>query len=355
MKSAKDLLDSLMGPSRNLSAKSRTGEDFMGPNVCKHFLVGFCPTTILGKKTLQKLPTGVEAVPPCTKMHSLALKEELEKHPQSEKYKKEYEEGFLRRLEEICSEADARGSREKRKCRPQEVVTKLPEHLKIKVQVYEEARRERLAEAQERGKSGDIEGSQMALRSAEQAQKDIDGINRAHTNEFPGESVCDACGVRYLLGGVGVKGYERLRDGDVWEDDHYASKAHQGYVEIREKLAELRKAKREEQGKRSPSRNHGGDRDRDRDRRGSSRADRSRSRGREGAKDGDREREGRARSRNRDRDREKERGGGDRRREEPRGADREAGKDDREAERRRNREKDKDRDRTSDRRRSRSR
>merc|ERR1712087_28242 len=61
---------------------------------------------------------------------------------------------------------------------------------------------------------------------------------------FPGEGVCEVCGVRFLLGGVGVKGYERLRDGDVWEDDHYQSKAHAGFVQIREKLAELRKARR---------------------------------------------------------------------------------------------------------------
>eukprot|EP00443_Scrippsiella_acuminata_P098011 CAMPEP_0115634216 /NCGR_PEP_ID=MMETSP0272-20121206/32469_1 /TAXON_ID=71861 /ORGANISM="Scrippsiella trochoidea, Strain CCMP3099" /LENGTH=307 /DNA_ID=CAMNT_0003071043 /DNA_START=80 /DNA_END=999 /DNA_ORIENTATION=- len=306
MKSAKDLLDSLMGPSRNLSAKNRTGEDFKEPNVCKHFLVGFCPTSVLGKK--------VEHVPPCKLLHSLALKEELDKHPDSAKYRKEYEDAYLRKLEEIVADADARAAKEKRKARPHEIVTKLPEHLKIKVQVYEEARRDRLREAEEKGRAGDVEGSQMAMRSAEQALKDINGINKAHTNEFPGEGVCEACGVRYLNGGKEVTGFERLRDGDIWEDDHYASKAHEGYVQIREKLAEMRKAKREQE---HPDK-------------GSTDRKRSRSRGREKSdrdgRDGDRDRD-----RGRDRDRDRKGGGGER--------DRDGDRD------RRNRDKDRDRDR----------
>lgn len=135
MRSAKDLLDSLMGPSRNVSANLRTGEDFLGENVCKHFLVGCCPASLLKK---------VEHVAPCRLLHSVALKEELDKHPQADKYRGEYELSLLRRMEEICAEADARASREKRKCRPAETLVKLPEHLKIKVQAYEEARKDNL-------------------------------------------------------------------------------------------------------------------------------------------------------------------------------------------------------------------
>lgn len=290
-----------MGPSRNKSAKNRTGEDFKESNVCKHFLVGFCPSAMLGKKA--------EHVPRCAGLHSLALKEELEKHPDSAKHRKEYEEAFFNKLEQICADADTRASKEKRKARPHEIITKLPEHLKIKVQVYEEARRDRLKEAEEKGKAGDVEGSQMAMRSAEQALKDINGINKAHTQEFPGEGVCEACGVRYLLGGKDVTGYERLRDGDIWEDDHYVSKAHEGYVQIRQKLAEMRKARREGTDEKAVS---GGDRKR------------SRSRGRDKEKEkerGDRDRKSRDRDGDRDRDRDRDKKQGDRDRDR-RGGDR---------------------------------
>eukprot|EP00445_Apocalathium_hangoei_P010068 CAMPEP_0203885122 /NCGR_PEP_ID=MMETSP0359-20131031/29122_1 /ASSEMBLY_ACC=CAM_ASM_000338 /TAXON_ID=268821 /ORGANISM="Scrippsiella Hangoei, Strain SHTV-5" /LENGTH=369 /DNA_ID=CAMNT_0050805701 /DNA_START=106 /DNA_END=1213 /DNA_ORIENTATION=- len=237
MKSAKDMLDSLMGPSRNMAAKDRKGDDFKMDNVCTHFFVGLCPGQLLCKH--------VDAVEKCKLLHSVALKEELEKHPDCEKYKREYEDKYTRRLEEICSDADAKVAKEKRKCRPPETVIKLPDHLKIKVQCYEEARAERLKEANDRGEAGDLEGSQMAMRSSQQAQRDIDGINKAHTSTFPGEDVCKLCGIKYLLGGAGVTGYERLKDGELWEEDHYKSKGHEAYKQVRDALTEMRKKRRE--------------------------------------------------------------------------------------------------------------
>eukprot|EP00429_Kryptoperidinium_foliaceum_P030249 CAMPEP_0176150758 /NCGR_PEP_ID=MMETSP0120_2-20121206/76983_1 /TAXON_ID=160619 /ORGANISM="Kryptoperidinium foliaceum, Strain CCMP 1326" /LENGTH=245 /DNA_ID=CAMNT_0017487699 /DNA_START=1 /DNA_END=735 /DNA_ORIENTATION=+ len=219
----------------------------MGDGVCKMFLVGFCPASLLKK---------VEHVEPCRLLHSIALREELEKHPQADKHRRDYEDALLRKLEGLCAEADARASREKRKCRPAETVVKLPEHLKIKAQAYEEARNERVAEAEAKGRAGDIEGSKMAMRSAEQAQRDIDGIRGAHTSEFPGESVCKACGVRFLNGSAPVRNNERMKDkeGEIWEEDHMASKGHKGYVQLRQKLAEMRQARREAQERpRAPS------------------------------------------------------------------------------------------------------
>mmetsp|Transcript_82893 Transcript_82893/g.210959 ORF Transcript_82893/g.210959 Transcript_82893/m.210959 type:complete len:348 (-) Transcript_82893:76-1119(-) len=306
MKSAKDMLDSLMGPSRNMAAKDRKGDDFKMDNVCTHFFVGLCPGQLLCKH--------VDAVERCKLLHSVALKEELEKHPDCEKYKREYEDKYTRRLEEICSDADAKVAKEKRKCRPPETVIKLPDHLKIKVQCYEEARAERLKEANDRGEAGDLEGSQMAMRSSQQAQRDIDGINKAHTSTFPGEDVCKLCGIKYLLGGAGVTGYERLKDGELWEEDHYKSKGHEAYKQVRDALTEMRKKRREREQEDDTARKPGKERSRSRDRGG----------GREGK---ERERDTRDRGDRRDTDRRDGGGrdqGGDRRgdRDGERGGDR---------------------------------
>lgn len=294
MNKAKALLDSLMGPSRDVSLKCRTGEDFKEDTICKHYIVGFCPTSVLGKNC--------EFLPACKKVHSIALKEEFERHAQVEKYRKEYEVAFARKLEDICSEADTRGSREKRKVRPRESIVKIPEHLKLKMQAYEESRKEKLKEAEDKGSEGDVAGSLDAVKSAEQCQKDIDGIVKAHTNEFPGEEVCGACGVRYLVGRMGeVRGYERYREGDVWEEDHLAGKVHKGYVEIRQKLAELRdkNRQRQEQEKqdKNDDRNHHSNKD---DKTSSKDVDRDRGRDGDPGRDKDRVRD---RDRDRDRDR----------------------------------------------------
>lgn len=287
--------------------------------MCKPYLVGFCPDSVLGKK-IETLHETL-SLQPCTKLHSVALKEEFLKHPEVDRYRKEYEEGFLKRLEEITAEADSRAMREKRRRRPKETVTRIPEHLKVKVQAYEQDRREALKEAEELGSKGDVEGSQEAMEEAERARKNIDGIEKFHTREFPGEEVCEACGVRYLMGRMDdVKGYDHYREGDVWEEYHFKGKLHKGYLEIREALRELREKIRKRRDGRTRERietkgNDNGpqetsrgytDRDADRGRRRSrdrgrgerDGGDRSRSRER-----GDRHNRRRSRSRGRDRNR----------------------------------------------------
>merc|ERR1712146_85642 len=71
------------------------------------------------------------------------------------------------------------------------------------------------------------------MGEADRAQIQIDSIRRTHTTEFPGEEVCEACGMLYLLTNSGDHRQQS-------EQEHFASESHKGYVKAREKLTELR-------------------------------------------------------------------------------------------------------------------
>merc|ERR1719277_1175746 len=132
MNKNKALLDSLMGPSRNKSASERSGQDFLERNVCKYYLIGCCPHAILGGK--------VERWEKCTKIHSQAMIEEFTNHAAHDKYQKEYEASVVRLLSDFASEADARASREQEKKRAPEIIVRIPDHLKRKIDSYQETK-----------------------------------------------------------------------------------------------------------------------------------------------------------------------------------------------------------------------
>merc|ERR1711879_571649 len=161
----KAMLDALMGPSRNKAAHERTGEDFMEENVCKHYLVGYCPDSALGKLCEMQLET-VTRNPlrpqPCAKTHSSGLKAELEKHPYSAQHQSQYEESLLKRMEQIADEAAQRTHIEKRKCRPRETVIKLDDRLKRRESEYKKELQDHMASAKAKGELGDVAGSQEA-------------------------------------------------------------------------------------------------------------------------------------------------------------------------------------------------
>eukprot|EP00929_Paragymnodinium_shiwhaense_P099967 TRINITY_DN6190_c0_g1_i2.p1 TRINITY_DN6190_c0_g1~~TRINITY_DN6190_c0_g1_i2.p1 ORF type:complete len:172 (-),score=24.29 TRINITY_DN6190_c0_g1_i2:545-1060(-) len=73
MNKAKAMLDALMGPSRDVSAKEKSQEDWKDRTVCKKFLIGFCPydKSCLG---------GRRSIDPCPKIHNEHLRKAFEEH-----------------------------------------------------------------------------------------------------------------------------------------------------------------------------------------------------------------------------------------------------------------------------------
>lgn len=287
MDDAKALLDSLMGPSRNVASKEKTGEDFKAKNVCKHYFVGFCVSGWFQNTKREK--------DPCTKVHSDLLKEEFERHPKHKQLRKEYERDFLRYLESYTSDADSWVIRERRKCRPKGTEVRLPEGMREQYEDMEKQYKDLLQEA-------DTCQSEEAMRKADQMGAMIEAMRKKYTIDFPGEDVCEVCGVRYLLES------ESNEQGAALAFEHGQGKVHLGFVKIREEIASLKEKMAKEQAE-EPE-----ERERSRSRRGA--RDRNKADNKEGDKgenkdDRDGRGDGRSRRGGRDDDRERDRRRGD--------------------------------------------
>lgn len=268
MDDAKALLDSLMGPSRDKGKKDQKNDDFMEKNVCKNYLVCWCPADWFTNTRREQKP--------CHKLHSEHLKGQFEAHPDYKKLKLRYEKEFLRHLEMMCAEADNWVTREKRKSRPAGKEIKIPIELRPQYEQLEKEYAELLAEAEKTA-------SEKAMQQADSKKEQIDTLKKMHTVDFGGEEVCEVCGVRYpLLLPDPSQGPSGLSKDKIAEFEHAQGKVHIGYKRIRDKLEEVKSRIRQEENAMEPDNEpkRGGDRSRSRGRRG----DRDK---RNGEKDGD--------------------------------------------------------------------
>jgi len=281
MDEAKKLLDSLMGSHRNVDrkeAKARRGNNFKGDNICKFYLVGFCP------KHEDLFHSTKRDIGKCHKVHSEAMKSELEAHPDKERYMAEYERQLKNYLEELTRGADDNVARETRNIQAanQQIEEAGPnETAKAEIQKLNDQAAALLLEAESLAEASKFNESKVKLELAKGIKKRAgDWEEKARAPRT--EGVCKVCGSRM-----------ESRDPSKAKFRHEDGKIHTGFVKIRQWLAEIRKRvhEREEHGETDDTRKRGSDQDRDRDRQ------RSRSRGRGGDRDRDRDRRGRDRDR----------------------------------------------------------
>lgn len=199
------------------------------------------------------------------------------------------------------------------KCRPKGsggVTTKMPPDIQEK---YDELQKEhaRLVNAAQDTADESLSKSEELTRQALDVEKDIEQLKMQYRFEFPGEEVCEICGVRYAL---------QAEDKLEWHDRaaHLNGKMHNGWTQIREKLEELRKKERAWEKRRyqrdlekERDQKRGKRRDRSREKRRSSDSDRSQDQ--ERSRDRDKEHKKKPREKhnektqNRDRDKHKDR------------------------------------------------
>lgn len=236
MNDAKALLDSLMGPSRNMSSQDKTGEDFKNRDVCKPYLVGYCTGDwFQNTRARQSLGWRDGQHMPCTKIHSEQLKEEFNRHPKMKKYRMEYRREFLKQLERLAHDADARVQREQVKCRPAGKEIRIPELLRAKYEEQEKLHKDLMKLAEENGESGKVAESEATLRKADEVKQWLDEMKKMHTIDFPGEEVCEVCGARFHKEGAQIEGQRAV----VFE--HYDGKIHKGFAQIRTDIADVKK------------------------------------------------------------------------------------------------------------------
>ena len=92
-----------------------------------------------------------------------------------------------------------------------------------------------LAQAEEVGAKGDVEGSMKLMEKVEELKKEKEAAEDDYRNSMPASSyqqqklrVCEVCCA-----------YLGIHDNDRRLADHFGGKLHLGFIEIREKLANL--------------------------------------------------------------------------------------------------------------------
>ena len=154
-------------------------------------------------------------------------------------FRRKFEEKFLRYLEDVTKECDSFIGREKIKCRPKGsggVTTRMPPDIQ---ETYEklQVEHDKLVHDAEEKADESLSISRDLTRKALDIEEQLEGFRQRYRFEFPGEEVCETCGVRYALQGG---------DNPEWHEktSHLNGKMHHGWLQIRQKLQELRQKER---------------------------------------------------------------------------------------------------------------
>ncbi|CAI5659256.1 putative RNA-binding protein Luc7-like 1 isoform X1 [Oreochromis niloticus] len=301
------LLDQLMGTARD-GDETRQRVKFTDERVCKSHLLNCCPHDILSGTRMD--------LGECTKIHDLALRADYE--IASKERDLFFELDAVDHLESFIVDCDRRTElAKKRLAETQEEISAEVAAKAEKVHELNEEIGKLLAKAEQLGAEGNVDEAQKVLQEVEKVRTKKKDAEEEYRNSMPASSfqqqklrVCEVCSA-----------YLGLHDNDRRLADHFGGKLHLGFIQIREKLDQLKKTvvekqekrnqerlkRREEREKeermrrrtRSRSREHRRSRSRDRRRRRS----RSSSRDRRRSRSRSRERRRRHRSRSRSRSR----------------------------------------------------
>ncbi|XP_070847038.1 putative RNA-binding protein Luc7-like 1 isoform X1 [Chaetodon auriga] len=301
------LLDQLMGTARD-GDETRQRVKFTDERVCKSHLLNCCPHDILSGTRMD--------LGECTKIHDLALRADYE--IASKERDLFFELDAVDHLESFIADCDRRTElAKKRLAETQEEISAEVAAKAEKVHELNEEIGKLLAKAEQLGAEGNVDEAQKVLQEVEKVRTRKKDAEEEYRNSMPASSfqqqklrVCEVCSA-----------YLGLHDNDRRLADHFGGKLHLGFIQIREKLDQLKKTvvdkqekrnqerlkRREEREKeermrkrtRSRSREHRRSRSRDRRRRRS----RSSSRDKRRSRSRSRERRRRHRSRSRSRSR----------------------------------------------------
>ncbi|XP_028331646.1 putative RNA-binding protein Luc7-like 1 isoform X2 [Gouania willdenowi] len=286
--------------------ETRQRVKFTDDRVCKSHLLNCCPHDILSGTRMD--------LGDCSKIHDLALRADYE--IASKERDLFFELDAVDHLESFIADCDRRTElAKKRLAETQEEISAEVAAKAEKVHELNEEIGKLLAKAEQLGAEGNVDEAQKVLQEVEKVRTRKKDAEEEYRNSMPASSfqqqklrVCEVCSA-----------YLGLHDNDRRLADHFGGKLHLGFIQIREKLDQLKKTvadkqekrnqdrlkRREEREKeekmkrrtRSRSREHRRSRSRDRKKRRSASRERRRSRSRS------RERKRRHRSRSRSRSR----------------------------------------------------
>ncbi|XP_073345544.1 putative RNA-binding protein Luc7-like 1 isoform X3 [Pagrus major] len=288
--------------------ETRQRVKFTDERVCKSHLLNCCPHDILSGTRMD--------LGECTKIHDLALRADYE--IASKERDLFFELDAVDHLESFIADCDRRTElAKKRLAETQEEISAEVAAKAEKVHELNEEIGKLLAKAEQLGAEGNVDEAQKVLQEVEKVRTRKKDAEEEYRNSMPASSfqqqklrVCEVCSA-----------YLGLHDNDRRLADHFGGKLHLGFIQIREKLDQLKKTvvdkqekrnqerlkRREEREKeermkkrtRSRSREHRRSRSRDRRRRRSRSASRERRRSRSRSRERRRRHRSRSRSRSR--------------------------------------------------------
>uniref|UniRef100_A0A1A8HGG1 LUC7-like n=1 Tax=Nothobranchius korthausae TaxID=1143690 RepID=A0A1A8HGG1_9TELE len=234
------LLDQLMGTARD-GDETRQRVKFTDDRVCKSHLLNCCPHDILSGTRMD--------LGDCTKIHDLALRADYE--IASKERDLFFELDAVDHLESFIADCDRRTElAKKRLAETQEEISAEVAAKAEKVHELNEEIGKLLAKAEQLGAEGNVDEAQKVLQEVEKVRSRKKDAEEEYRNSMPASSfqqqklrVCEVCSA-----------YLGLHDNDRRLADHFGGKLHLGFIQIREKLDQLKKTVVEKQEKRNQDR-----------------------------------------------------------------------------------------------------
>uniref|UniRef100_T1J2U3 Luc7-like protein 3 n=1 Tax=Strigamia maritima TaxID=126957 RepID=T1J2U3_STRMM len=252
------LLDELMGRDRNLAPTEKKREiRWEDPQVCKHYLVKFCPNELFVNTRAD--------LGPCEKIHDEQLKSEYERSPGYQKMG--YEEDFLRFCQGMMADVERRIRRGKQRlaqgnqeANAAKLAAPAPSgNNSEKITMLSERVNGLLEQVEKLGCEGKVEEAQGIMKLCDQLKDERESLRRCSENshwlqQFPFQTaeiaaaqekqmeVCEVCGAFLIVG-----------DAQQRVDDHLMGKQHMGFAKIKATVDEIlakRQKEREEREQR---------------------------------------------------------------------------------------------------------
>jgi len=217
------MLDQLMGTTRNGEVGSIKYSD---PKVCKSFLMNCCPHEILAATRMD--------MGECPKRHELALRADYEAAQKLRDHY--YDVDACDHLTQFVADCDRKTEASKKKLADtQEALSEEVTGKANSVHDFAEQIGKKLAAAELMGAEGKVEESIKLMEEVEEIRKNKAEAEQDYRNSMPASSyqqqklrVCEVCSA-----------YLGIHDNDRRLADHFGGKLHLGFIQIREKLAEL--------------------------------------------------------------------------------------------------------------------
>ncbi|KAM4022178.1 putative RNA-binding protein Luc7-like 2 isoform 2-T2 [Anomaloglossus baeobatrachus] len=228
----------LHSPSRD---RTRQQIKFSDERVCKSHLLSCCPHDILSGTRMD--------LGECMKVHDLALRADFEIASKQQVFF--FELDAMDHLQSFIADCNRRTDIAKRRLADtQEEISAEVAAKAEKVHELNEEIGKLLAKAEQLGAEGNVEESQKVMDEVEQTRIRKREAEEIYRSSMPASSfqqqklrVCEVCSA-----------YLGLHDNDRRLADHFGGKLHLGFIEIRDKLDELKKVVSEMQEKRNQDR-----------------------------------------------------------------------------------------------------